>query len=308
MRLFGAGIASNALLWGLAPGGVPVTWAPEDLPIAVYLDREPYSTYDTTFTSADSIALWIALDHLMAQAGQQLFQPAMQDRIPLDTLPAGVGYGGGPPIVTRHRAIGIRHNSSVLLEGIAGLATILEECMGAVTWDQDRSCYPSGAIIGGEALFTNALPDVPEWAIHHEMLHILGLGHTCYHESVMNPGRCSVTPVVGTPVPIYYPRSFATPADLSALQEILEAKARERETSPGWGFLPSTQGERQILLGQDPHDVPLNYPAPAPFTLEPPAFARASLSRRRTTESRPEQRCSVLARKVGAFWQRCFVE
>jgi len=90
--------------------------------------------------------------------------------------------------------------------------------------------------------------------VAHELIHVLGMGHTCSWVSLMSlsDGEC------GKPVSADEP----TPGDLAYLLMALHVNTlQERHDMPafGAGLFGAWNGQRVVLLGEEPWDLSLNH-------------------------------------------------
>lgn len=227
------------------PFGEPVrylldlmTWPSENLPVRVAIDLE---NSHRRLPPADSAAVWAVLDDMEEVFGLDLFEAATADP---DWWPAGTpttgtddlvpgvirmvhdpGSWGGPPMsdedpVTRDAELG---------------AWAVPGRFGAYRESHRR--LNGGRLLLG-ALQPLRLADglIPwETVLIHEMMHVLGVGHTFRVPSPMGPRMRTAGP---------------SPRDVAYVELLRETLDLARELGTSHGMMPSVIGERRVLLGE----------------------------------------------------------
>lgn len=209
------------------------TWPLEHLPAKVAIDHTHSSP---AVTPADSVGLWEILDRMEVIFGLDLFQPVVGDpawwpEAQTWTPVAGVirmGYEDG-------------------LTGATGTYSTLPK----ESWAQDLGAWAAGSPftrflatrelanggwirLGGSNGFEFSDEGERGWVTGHEMLHVLGAGHTCKMQSPQGP--CMRT-------------MEASPNDVAYLEMLREVLLLERAHDTFLGLMPATIGERRVMLG-----------------------------------------------------------
>lgn len=212
-------------------------WPHEGLPARVAFDHRHGSA---EITPGDSAGIWGVLDRMEDVFGLDLFEPAAADPAwwpdPLSSDEPGFVPG----------VIRVVHDPPAwgglpLGEG------------DPPTWEDDLGAWASGGrftafrvsrrtLSGGVLLVGDLEPLrladglVPwETVLAHEMLHVLGVGHTCRIPSPQGP-------CVRTPEPSRH--------DVAYMELLRETLALEREHDTFLGVVPAIIGERTTLLGR----------------------------------------------------------
>lgn len=199
---------------GARVGAVPA-WRPGSFPLRVAFDHE-YTT--ETITRRDSAAFWRDVGELERDLGMHLFRPARF----ADTAPMGEGPDD---VVLVWVERGMR---------AAGL--------GSVTYTGSNIDYGAVRIHAARSFTDPAAPGL----VAHEMVHTLGVGHTCTWYSMMAdvtrcPGRRASSP---------------TAEDVAYLQLHLAMGSLQRAHRARWGFDAALRGEEELARLPAP-DVPL---------------------------------------------------
>lgn len=183
-------------------------WPEEVFPIRIAFDRE-YSV--GAITEPDSVAFWRVAEKMEEDLGSRLFRPARH----LETLPH---EGVAPPDVV---LVWIMPNIR-----LAGLST--------------RGGFDGDILFAAVRLQRAALITSPQGPtlITHELMHVLGFGHTCSWRSVLaEHSHCALQ------------RSLTlTPEDVAYAQLVRQVRALQREHGARWGIGAALAGERKLLL------------------------------------------------------------
>ena len=142
---------------------VPVLWPEDALPIPMAFFRRPGAP---DITASDSAAFWANVASLEAEFGRDLFRP-------VDVSALGVVTTAGLP--ERGNAVSIDPAATPALAG---------------AWVRD------GRLVLARTRASNVQWLRQRYVMNHELLHVLGFGHTCAWESLMcgvSPGRHSAT-------------------------------------------------------------------------------------------------------------------
>lgn len=209
------------------------TWPLEHLPAKVAID---HTHSNPAVTPADSVGLWKILDRMEVIFGLDLFQPVPGDPA---WWPEAQEWTPVPGVIR----MGYE-------EGLTG-ATGTYSTLAADEWRQDLGAWAAGGAftrfrvtrqladagwirLGGNARFRFSDEGDTGWVTGHEMLHVLGVGHTCGMQSPQGP--CMRT-------------MEASPNDVAYMELLREILLLEREVGTFLGVMPATIGERRILLG-----------------------------------------------------------
>lgn len=181
-------------------------WRPGSFPLRVAFDHE-YSS--EAISGRDSVAFWRDVADLEAELGMHLFRPASA----ASTGPLG---DGPDDVVLVWVERGMR---------AAGLGSVSYLGGGDITYGTVR-------IHDASAFIT---PDAPA-LVPHEMIHTLGLGHTCAWYSVMaDVTRCPAQRA-----------SAPTSTDVAYVQLHLAMGALQRQHRARWALDAALRGEEEI--------------------------------------------------------------
>lgn len=188
-------------------------WRPGSFPLRVAFDHEYTSE---AISGRDSAAFWRDVAELERDLGEHLFRPArFSEAEPVEDAPEDL------VLVWVDRRL-----------RTAGLGSV---------------AYGGGGDIGyGAVRFDDALaftrPGAPG-LIAHEMVHTLGIGHTCSWKSVVaDAARC---PEARAP--------SATPEDVAYVQVHLAMGALQRAHRARWGLDAALRGEEEVEQSPKPN-------------------------------------------------------
>ena len=189
---------------GARVGAVPA-WRPGSFPLRVAFDHE-YTT--ETITRRDSAAFWRDVGQLERDLGMHLFRPArFADTALMDD--------GPDDVVLVWVESGMR---------VAGL--------GSVAYSGANINYGAVRIHAARSFTDPAAPGL----VAHEMVHTLGVGHTCTWHSVMaDVTRCPTRRA-----------SAPTAEDVAYIQLHLAMGSLQRAHRARWGFDAALRGETEL--------------------------------------------------------------
>lgn len=202
-----AGFFSGSALTraGTRTTSVPA-WRPGSFPLRVAFDHEYTSE---AISARDSAAFWRDVAELEGELGMHLFRPARS----VDTAPEG---DGPDDVVLVWVERGMR---------AAGLGSVAYMGGGDIGYGAVR-------LHDARSFITPSAPGL----VPHEMIHTLGVGHTCAWYSVMaDVTRC---PGQRSPVP--------TALDIAYVQLHLAMGSLQRQHRARWGLDAALRGEREI--------------------------------------------------------------
>lgn len=212
-----------------------MSWPASRFPAQVAFDHRHGAA---AFTAQDSADIWGVLDQMEAVFGLNLFEPIEADP------------GWWPDEVDPY--------DPVVIPGVIRLV-FLPPSWGALplgdedplVWEQDLGTWASDGrfttfqldhqLLSGGSLLVGALEPlrladglIPwQTVLMHEMLHVLGVGHTCRIPSPQGPCLRTAEP---------------SPRDVAYMELLRETMRLEREYGTLLGILPATIGERRVLL------------------------------------------------------------
>ena len=212
-----------------------ITWLDQEFPVSVAFD---HANGTTELTPADSVAIWDVLNRMEEVFGVDLFEPVVADPSwwP-EPWRDDWGYRSG--------VIRVVHDPP----SWHGIPLSGEE---PLLWAQDLGEWAAGGrftafevthqLLDGGLLVVGAfeplrLADgfIPwETVFMHEILHVLGAGHTCRIPSPQGPCMRTAEP---------------SSHDVAYLELLRATMALERERGSFLGIMPATIGERRVILG-----------------------------------------------------------
>jgi catechol 2,3-dioxygenase-like lactoylglutathione lyase family enzyme len=199
--------------WGKAPRDLVRTWPESMFPLRVAFDREEPGG---VITPRDSVDFWRAVEGMEIVFGTDLFRPASY-RETLST------EEGSPDDVVL-----VQVDPTIRASGI-GIASAYGN---EIVYGEVRVRWAS--LIGaGDG----------EHLVAHELMHSLGLGHTCSWPSVLADSRCAGR---RSPVP--------TPQDVAYAQLVRRVRQLQRVHGARWGLWAARSGERAYVLGLLPEE------------------------------------------------------
>lgn len=213
-----------------------MTWPEHGFPAQVAFDHV-YG--DPGFTAQDSADIWDVLDRMEEVFGIDLFQP----------IEAEPQWWPDPP-----------ENDPGLVPGVIRVIFAPPTWRGLPLtdeqpreWQRELGTWASSgrftefrvqeSLLDGGALWIGALEPLQladglipwETVLVHEMLHVLGVGHTCRIPSPMGP-------CLRTAEPSAY--------DVAYMELLREIVSLEQEQQTFFGIMPAVIGERKLLLGR----------------------------------------------------------
>lgn len=212
-------------------------WDETRLPAQVAFD---HANAGAEITPGDSAAIWVALDRIEEVTGVDYFEPVEADP---SWWPVPTGPYEGDRVEGVIRLIHHPPNWSGL--GRSGA--------GPVEWERDlsgwaeagrfdafrvsRTYLDAGNVVIGELEPLQLADGLIPWetVLTHEVLHALGLGHTCRIPSPMGPCDRTAEP---------------SPHDVAYMELLRSVLALQDEWGTELGVMPAIIGERRILLGE----------------------------------------------------------
>jgi hypothetical protein len=204
------------------------------LPLQVTIDHN-YPAGAIPFTPADTAELWRALRRMEAVFGRDLFDPVVADAawLPSPSEPH-----------PRHRTVRVRRRPGTLanawLHSSGEQRTLFQDLGGWAAGEPFTSfTIRHFWIDAGEILIGNIPHNGPPpmgWAViySHEMMHILGVGHTSNFPTPMGPGMRTEEPSIH---------------DVAYMEMKQAVMLLQQEFNTFLGIVPGTIGERRIMLG-----------------------------------------------------------
>ena len=185
-------------------------WAESAFPLRVAFDRERSGD---RITARDSAAFWSTVGTLEERLGSDLFRPVPYD----ETIP-GEDEPEPEDVVLIWIDPGLRFSG-----------------LGIAVSEGSKIIY--GAVrIRRAALITDAQGSE---LVGHEMMHALGVGHTCSWRSlVADPHTC-----------FFLRSSSATPADVAYWQLARRVRDLQQVQDARWGIEAALAGEQSMILG-----------------------------------------------------------
>ena len=211
--------------------GYLASWADELFPVKVALDRR---SSPLEITAADSTRLWTVWNRMEQVFGVDLFQPVEAD-------PTWAPRSGSeaPPAV--RRVIRVTKEPTII-----GMAMVQGTAEPRV-WSRELGAWAAGgrwsafeltrldADAGWFAFGPGPEPPVGYGVVFsHEMLHVLGVGHTSRIPSPQGPA-------MRTQEPSRY--------DVAYIEMLRAVMRLELQHDTPYGVIPATIGERRIMLG-----------------------------------------------------------
>ena len=242
--IFGAGtvVDPERSLWTSA-------WGDARFPLPLYFEHagtSPEGLVRAPISAEDSTAIWDAIADLEDRFGRDLFEPAVEDEVPVDTL---TRVGG--PFPERLFAVSLDMAPSLAGPGaINGFAGVDAACRA----DLPRACerFGEGEVIVGSvtlSAFAGISPEQIRWLVQHELVHALGFGHACFRPSVV--AACS-GPYAGVSLEAGDPNPLATAYDAAYFEWYRAIHAWTLEHRPHFGIVEALEGERRVRLGKGP--------------------------------------------------------
>lgn len=218
------------LVAAATPGALPLqAWPEGRFPLRVAFDREEEAV---RISPRDSVAFWKGVDALEATIGRDLFRPATY----LGTLPDD--QGGPDDVVLVRIDPELRYS---------GRGTVIGSATGEITYGAVRFRNP----------WLLAASDGPR-LVAHEMMHVLGFGHTCAWRSVLaDLNHCE-----------WMKADEPSPEDV-AHAGLARRVAALRRGGARWGLEATLAGESRPVPTVRPAGIPAADPAPP----DPPSAA-----------------------------------
>ncbi len=213
-----------------------MVWPTDALPARVAIDHQ---NSRVSLTEADSAAIWRVLDRMEAVLGVDLFEPTAADPSWWPT-PTGPFDGVHVPRTIRLTAQAPGWRAGVEFQGGE---EVWEEDLG--DWAADgrfqafrvqQRFLDGGVLVLGDFAPFRLADGLIDWetVFAHEMMHVLGAGHTCRMRSPMGP--CERT-------------SEPTRFDVAYLELLSEIVRVQQRVGSRYGLVPAIIGERRLLLG-----------------------------------------------------------
>ena len=219
-----------------------MTWPLDRLPAKVVFDHRNGSS---TMTPQDSSDIWVVLNRMEEIFGLDLFQPATADP---SWWPEGVTYTTADLVPGVIRLVfggpGVDWQAGPL------------SADPVPQWTQDLGSWAAGSrfsqftvrhthLSGGVLTIRQPLDSLllgdgkQPWqtVLMHEMLHVMGVGHTLRMPSPQGPRMRTKEP---------------SPYDVAYIELLRETMRVEEEHDTFLGMMPAVIGEREILLGLPP--------------------------------------------------------
>ncbi len=213
-------------------GGL-VSWPPESFPLPVALDRAESTS---SFTAADSVRIWAALDRLEEVLGRDLFEASRPEDLP-DPDPDRDGTIPGAVVVRLDSTLTVRGRAS----GLPTVSTWFTR-MDVASWsgnDVTRiAAVSADARFGRISVRSAADLDDPA-LVMHEAMHVLGVGHGCVWRSIQT--FCASLEA-----------EQPTAEDVAYLEVLEAAREGEKALETSHGILPAILGERALERGLSP--------------------------------------------------------
>ncbi|MFQ6044761.1 MAG: hypothetical protein ACE5PT_00190 [Gemmatimonadales bacterium] len=212
------------------------SWPEDRMPAKVAFDHR-YGSPD--FTAQDSADIWGVFDRMEQVFGLDMFEPAEAEPEWWPDAPSD-----DPGLVPG--VIRVVYDPASWWGGLAlGDVEPLEWVQELGVWAGDgrfTAFRMTHQLLSGGVLSVGPLEPVGlsdgeigwETILTHEMLHVLGVGHTCRIPSPQGP-------CLRTPEPSLY--------DVAYIELLREVMVLEWEHNTLFGIMPATIGERRILLG-----------------------------------------------------------
>lgn len=193
-----------------APASITVSWPDSALPIPVVFVRD---SAGLRISAADSSGFWAALAEMERDYGRKFFVPARYDEL-------------SPGDTARRSVITVRIDPGLAAMGWGGPGRI-----------RSRSHYYEG-----NARFRSPSGLRNSFLVVHEMMHVLGFGHTCSWISIL-AAACSDQRL----------RAMRLgPHDVAHMQVYRRVHALEGQHRTRFGLLEALNGQRVLMLGLPP--------------------------------------------------------
>jgi hypothetical protein len=215
------------------------SYPPDALPIPLYLEHEGAGIEGRQrepIVADDSVVVWDVVGDLEARLGRDLFRPARLDELPAETLSTRDGT-----LILRPFSAYIEQVPSMTGTARAGASTV---CNDERPDPADEACARYGRytlVHGGVAIDSITGSPLNRVVLQHELVHVLGFGHSCYQPSVMN----------GCPGPYRGPTMEPDDGDMAAsvydvayMQLYWRIHAATAELEPEFGLREALEGER----------------------------------------------------------------
>jgi hypothetical protein len=187
------------------------TWPESVYPLRVAFDREAPGG---RISARDSVDFWRAAEAMEAVFGADLFRPASYREALWSQEDAA------------EDVVLVQVDHSIRASGIGITSAYGNE----IVYGEVRVKWAS--LIGA---------DDGEHLVAHELMHSLGLGHTCSWQSVVADSRCGAQ---RSPVP--------TPHDVAYAQLVRRVRQLQRVHGARWALWAARSGERTYILGLPP--------------------------------------------------------
>ena len=212
-----------------------ITWPEDAFPLSVAFD---HANSTTALTPSDSAAVWGVLDRMEVRFGRDLFQPVVADpgwwtepwRDDPQPVPGVVRVVHDPPAW-----FGPSYASDPADEWAVELGPWAQGGRFSA-FEVTRQFLNAGTLVVGEFEDLRLADGFIPWetVLTHEMLHVLGAGHTCRIPSPQGP--CARTADVSE-------------QDVAYLELLRRTLTLEEELGSNLSVIPATIGERVIMMG-----------------------------------------------------------
>lgn len=218
-------------------------WPDDRLPLPVYFHHDGHNVQGHArgpISPADSILFWEAVHDLEDRLGLDAFRPVRKEDVPLDTL-----QGPFEADTVRLFAVGVQQIPEMAgLGAISGFASAAPTCPTFPGGACER--FGPGVLYEGDvslSSFQGAFPERVRWLVQHELVHVLGFGHSCFRPSVVAACRGGYD---GEDLEGGDPNPLATRYDAAYLHWYRSAHELVATHRPHFGIVEALDGERHM--------------------------------------------------------------